>query len=323
MSQQLVFIGMVFFAVFLLMIGLSIPVFGESQQTRKRLRKRIKELAPNADAQAITVLLRKKYLKSLSPTERFMESLPGMEALSDMLEKAGYNMRAYQLVFSIQALTLVTMILCWLLTRSWVLVVIVGLFTLIVPFLKILHKKRQRIAIFEEQLPDAIDVMKRAVKAGHPFSEALHLVGDEMEGPVASEFKLTFADLNYGNDLRRAMLGLLHRVPSVTVMVLVSSILIQKDTGGNLAEILEQIARVIRSRFKFQRRVKTLSAEGRLSAWILVLVPFVLFIAISVTNPGYIPMLVKDPMGINLIIASFFMMVIGVFWIRKILRVDA
>ncbi len=322
MSQQTIFMAMVFVAVFMLFMGLAVPVFGENQKARSRLQKRIKEMAPDADANAITVLLRKKYLKSLSPLERWLESLPGMEYISDLLEKGGYKARAYQMVLGVQMLAILSMIVAWIITRSWILVVLVGIVTVAAPFLKLIHAKRQRIALFEEQLPDAIDIMKRAVKAGHPFSEALHLVGDEMEGPVGQEFKLTFADLNYGNDLRRAMLGLLHRVPSVTVMVLVSSILIQKDTGGNLAEILEQIARVIRSRFKFQRRVKTLSAEGRLSAWILVLVPFVLFIMISITNPGYLPMLVDDPLGINLIMIAFVMMMIGIIWIKRILRID-
>lgn len=279
-------------------------------------------MLPDNDPDAITVLLRLKYLKSLSPMERWLESLPAMEYISDLLEKAGYKVRAYQMVIGIQLLALLGMILAWFITRSWILVALVGIMTMAAPFLKLVHAKRQRIAQFEEQLPDAIDIMKRAVKAGHPFSEALHLVGDELEGPVGQEFKLTFADLNYGNDLRRAMLGLLHRVPSVTVMVLVSSILIQKDTGGNLAEILERIAHVIRSRFKFQRRVKTLSAEGRLSAWILVLVPFVLFIMISITNPGYLPLLVNDPAGIKLIVFAFIMMLIGIIWIKRILRID-
>ena len=322
MSQQMIFMVMVFSAVFLLFMRMSVPVFGENQQAKSRLRKRIKEMIPESDPNAITVLLRKKYLKSLSPVEHWLESLPGMEYLGDLLEKGGYKTRAYKAVITIQLITIVVMLLAWLVTRNLTLVAIIGATTIVLPFLKLYQAKQKRLAEFEEQLPEAIDIMKRAVKAGHPFSEALHLVGDELEGPVGQEFKLTFADLNYGNDLRRAMLGLLHRVPSVTVMVLVSSILIQKDTGGNLAEILEQIAKVIRSRFKFQRRVKTLSAEGRLSAWILVLVPFVMFIVISITNPGYLPMLVKDPMGIQLIIVAFFAMVIGIFWIRRILRID-
>ncbi|MBQ0757063.1 MAG: type II secretion system F family protein [Amphritea sp.] len=322
MSQQMIFIAMVFMAVFMLVMGLTIPVFGETSHNRNRLRKRIKEMIPEADAKAITVLLRKKYLKSLSPSERWLESLPGMESLSDTLEKAGYKTRAYQYVIGVFVVTLIAMILTWLLTRDLLWVIVVGTLTVLAPSLKILHAKRKRISRFEEELPDAIDVMKRAVKAGHPFSEALHLVGDEMEGPVAQEFKLTFADLNYGNDLRRALLGLLHRIPSVTVMVLVSSILIQKETGGNLTEILEQISRVIRSRFKFQRRVKTLSAEGRLSAWILAMVPFVLFIVISIMTPDYLPMLLDDPVGLKMILFAFVSMMIGIVWIRNILRID-
>ncbi|GGK59240.1 type II secretion system F family protein [Amphritea balenae] len=322
MSEQTIFIAMVFIAVFMLVMGLTVPVFGENSSNRSRIRKRIKEMLPEADAKAITVLLRKKYLKSLSPTERWLESLPGMETLADMLEKAGYKSRAYQLVFGILLITLTTMILAWLLTRIWLVVAVIGICTIAVPFIKIIHARRQRIAIFEENLPDAIDVMKRAVKAGHPFSDALRLVGEEMEGPVAQEFKLTFADLNYGNDLRRALLGLLHRVPSVTVMVLVSSILIQKETGGNLTEILEQISRVIRSRFRFNRRVKTLSAEGRLSAWILALVPFALFIIIGITTPDYIPMLLDDPLGLQMIVIAFFMMMTGIIWIRNLLRIE-
>ena len=322
MSQQTVFIAMVFIAVFLLVMGLTIPVFGESTQNRNRIRKRIKEMLPDADAKAITVLLRKKYLKSLTPSERWLESLPGMEYLSDSLEKAGYKVRAYQLVLTIQLITLTTMVLAWFVTRNWLIVIVVGIFTVAIPFFKIIHAKRKRIYRFEEELPDAIDVMKRAVKAGHPFSEALRLVGDEMEGPVAQEFRLTFADLNYGNDLRRALLGLLHRVPSVTVMVMVSSILIQKETGGNLTEILEQIASVIRSRFRFQRKVKTLSAEGRLSAWILALVPFALFIVVSLISPDYLPMMLDDPKGLNMIVIAFCMMIVGIFWIRSILRIE-
>lgn len=321
-GQFMIFGAMVFAAVFLLFMGLTIPVFGESQQARKRLQKRIKELAPDADADAITSLLRKKYLKSLSPLERWFESLPGMESLADLLEKADYKYRAYQVVFGVIALSVFSITLAWVATRNPIITAAAGFVCAIYPFFKITQAKRKRIAIFEEQLPDAIDIMKRALRAGHPFSESLHFVADEMDGPIAREFSITFSDLNYGNDLRRAMLGLLHRVPSIPVMALVSSILIQKDTGGNLAEILEQIGKVIRNRFKFQRRVKTLSAEGRMSAWILALVPFVLVLFISWTNPKYLPMLIEDPKGIKLITFAFIMMLIGVYWIRRILRIE-
>ena len=143
-----------------------------------------------------------------------------------------------------------------------------------------------------------------------------------MDDPVAAEFGTTFADINYGNDVRRAMMGLLHRVPSVTVMALVTSVLVQRETGGNLAEILDRIASVVRGRFKLQRRVKTLSAEGRMSAWILALVPFVLFAVVWVTTPEYLPVLLEEEAGKKMIIYAAVSGVIGMFWIRKIIRIE-
>ena len=175
---------------------------------------------------------------------------------------------------------------------------------------------------FEEQLPDAIDSMKRALKAGHPLGAAIKLIAEDMEDPIAREFELTFADINYGNDLRRAMLGLLQRVPSVTVMALVTSILVQKETGGNLAEILEQISSVVRGRFRFQRRVKTLAAEGKMSAWILALIPFGLFALITISSPDYLPVMLEHETGQKMIMGGAGLGIIGIFWIRKIIRVD-
>ena len=139
-------------------------------------------------------------------------------------------------------------------------------------------------------------------------------------GPA--EFEMTFNDISYGNDVRRALLGLLSRVPSVTVMALVTSIMVQKETGGNLAEVLEQISKVIRGRFRFQRKVKTLTAEGRMSAWVLALVPLVLFATIWITTPDYLPILIEDPRGHNLIIYGAISGVIGIAWIRRIIRIE-
>jgi tight adherence protein B len=178
------------------------------------------------------------------------------------------------------------------------------------------------MAKFEEQLPEAIDLMKRALKAGHPFTSTLNLVAADMDDPVAKEFEITFNDISYGSDVRRAMLGLLSRVPSITVMALVTSILVQKETGGNLAEVLEQIAKVIRSRFRFYRKVRTLTAEGRMSAWVLALVPLVLFVTLQITSPFYLPVLLDDPRGQKLIIYGVVSGVIGIAWIRRIIRIE-
>jgi tight adherence protein B len=118
------------------------------------------------------------------------------------------------------------------------------------------------------------------------------------------------------------MLGLLERMPSMTVMLLVTSILIHRDTGGNLTEVLERLSRLVRERFRFQRKVRTLSAEGRMSAWVLVSVPFVLAAGIMLTTPGYLPMLINEPLGRKLALAAFVGMLLGIFWIRRIVRIQ-
>lgn len=261
-----IFVIMIFVTVLLLFQGMVVPVFGESAQARKRLKKRLEKIEHATDEPSYQSLLRAKYLKKLSPIERFLESFPAMESLSLLIEQSGNTIMAYRLVGLSLILAIAGGYLSWLGLRVPIVSGIAVLFFGYLPYFKIRHDRTSRMAKFEEQLPEAIDLMKRALRAGHPFASTLKLVAEDMDEPVAGEFEMTFNDISYGSDVRRAMLGLLQRVPSVTVMALVTSILVQKETGGNLAEVLEQIAKVIRGRFRFHRKVKTLTAEGRMSA---------------------------------------------------------
>jgi tight adherence protein B len=319
----LIFIGLVFAAVFLLAQSMTIPVFGESRHAAKRLKQRLKQLDRFEDADAgISSLLRERSLKHLAPWERRLESLPLLQPLSEYLRQSGNMLPAYRLVLVAGALSLPAAFVAWHLTRSVELALAVSVLGAAVPFIKVSGDRKRRFAKLEAQLPEAIDIMQRALKAGHPFNGTLKLVAEDMEQPIAREFELTFADINYGNDVRRAMLGLLARVPSVTVMALVTSVLVQKETGGNLAEILRQLSEVVRSRFQFQRRVRTLSAEGRMSAWVLAMVPLVLFAALTVSSPDYLPVLFSDPFGQKLAAFSVIWGAIGVFFISRIIRID-
>lgn len=321
-SGAQIFIIMVFVTVVLLMQGLVVPVFGESAKARKKLKKRIKDIENASEEHDFSSLLRAKYLRRLSPIERRLESLPMMESLAKRIEQAGHKILAYRLVLIALVAGAATLVTSWLYFRMPVAAVALGLLAAYLPFMKISMDRGKRMAMFEEQLPDAIDTMKRALRAGHPLSAALKFVAEEMDDPVAGEFELTFGDINYGNDVRRAMLGLLGRVPSVTVMALVTSILVQKETGGNLAEILQNISGVIRGRFKLQRKVKTYSAEGRMSAWVLAMVPLILFVALWFMSPEYLSKLVEDERGHKLIAYGFVSGIVGIFWIRKILRIE-
>ncbi len=321
-SEVSIFLLMVFISIFALTFGTSVPVFGDARKTRKLLRKRLAEIEATSGREQISSLLRAQYLTDLSPLERGLESLPGMEKLAELIEQSGRTWPAYRVVGAGILLGAVGALVAWSFTHTLALALLLGMVAFSLPFLKIISERNQRMAKFEEQLPEALDVIKRALRAGHPFNQSIKLVSEEMDDPIAKEFGITFADINYGNDVKAAMLGLLERIPSVTVMAVVTSVLVQKETGGNLAEILEKISEVIRGRFRLQRKVKTLSAEGRLSAWILVSVPFVLFIMITITTPDYLPILLEEPQGRKLIAWGFGIMLLGILWIRRIIRID-
>ena len=318
----MIFMVMVFVTVALLSQGLIVPVFGESRKMRKKLQSRLDEIESESGEQSFSSLLRQKYLRNLSPIERRLEDFPSMLYLARVIAQGGHKFLAYRVTLLSAVLGLVAMLIAWMTTRSIVFAIIGLGIGCALPFFKIFKDRTNRIQAFEEQLPDAIDMVKRALRAGHPFSGAVKLVADEMDDPVAEEFGTTFADINYGNDTRRALLGLLQRVPSVTVMALVTSVLVQRETGGNLAEILGRIAAVVRSRFKLQRKVKTLSAEGRMSAWILALVPLFLFGVIWVTSPEYLPMLLEEEAGKKMIIYGVVSGLIGIYWVKRIIRIE-
>jgi tight adherence protein B len=321
-TGMLIFVGLIFAAVFLLAQGLIVPAFGDSARTRRLLRERLRQVHSDPAHGAPASLLREKYLKQLSPTERWLESFPMMERLAAAIEQAGHSILAHRLVMLSVLLGVASGVIAWSFTRLAVVAAGALIAGFAVPFLKIMHDRKARFEKLDEQLPDAVDVMKRALRAGHPFNSALRLVAEDMSNPIAQEFQTTFADMNYGNDVRRALLGLLMRVPSVSMMAVVTSVLVQKETGGNLAEIFDQISRVIRGRFRFGRKVRTLSAEGRLSAWILTLLPIVLFGIIWVTTPTYLPVLLHNPTGQKLLAFGGVMGVLGIAWMRKIIRIE-
>jgi len=321
-STPTFFLVMVFISVFLLVYSFVVPVFGAERQAAKRLKKRLRELALHERRHSAAAMLREKYLRELSPLERWLEALPGMERLALFIEQSGRQMPAYRLVVVAAALAAGAGWLAFALLHQPVLAVLASAGASVTPFFRISFQRTKRMARFEEQLPEALDVMVRALKAGHPFSGTLQLVAEEMDDPIAREFGITFADINYGLDVKQAFMNMLERIPNITLMTLVTAVVVQRETGGNLAETLSKISSVIRGRFRFNRRVKTLSAEGRMSAWILAMIPFSLFVMIMVTTPSYLPIMLQEPTGLKIIAVSFFLQVIGILWIRRIIRIE-
>jgi tight adherence protein B len=321
-AELIVFLCLLGGAVFLLSQGLFVPAFGADARMQRLLKRKLHEIGAFEEHNEVALLLRQKYLRDLPPLARRLESLPLMERLGRYIEQSGRPVMAHRLVALSIGLAAVALAAAWIVTGHWMVGVLAGLVAGAIPLAVVYHERQVRLDKFEEQLPDAVDIMKRALRAGHPFNACVKLVADDMTPPISREFELTFADINYGNDLRHALLGLLLRVPSSNLLAVVTAVLIQKETGGNLAEIFDRISQVIRSRFRFGRRVRTLSAEGRLSGWILTLVPILLFAVIWVTTPEYLPPLLKDPTGRKIVLGALALMGVGVVWMRKIIRIE-
>jgi tight adherence protein B len=189
------------------------------------------------------------------------------------------------------------------------------------PFLYVYLKKKRRMEKFQRQLPDALDLIARALKAGHAFTGGLKMVGDELGEPVGTEFEKTLHEINFGSGIPEALKGLTQRVDCPDLRFFIISVIIQRETGGNLAEILAKIAYLIRERFKLQNRVQVLSAEGKLSAIILIAIPFVIALALSVLNPVYIKTLFTDPIGKALVAFALLMMVIGIVVMKRMIEI--
>jgi tight adherence protein B len=245
-----------------------------------------------------------------------------MDRLAALTSQAGLEQPAHRILLQSLLFALTTGLAAGWYTGEPHIALLLAAGAAYLPFLLLMHRRNKRLQLFEEQLPDALSVVTRSLKAGMPFSEALNMVCKEMKAPVNKEFGQVFNELNYGGDLRSALLGLLVRIPTVAVMAVVTAVLIQRETGGNLAEVLERIANLLRNRFRFQRSVRTLSAEGRGTAWVVSIMPFILAAISELMKPGWITGLAKDPFGQQLIIAAFILMVIGIFWLKRLVNID-
>jgi tight adherence protein B len=209
-----------------------------------------------------------------------------------------------------------------LFTRSLALAIAAGIPLSMVPLGIVVILRRRRFNEFEEGLPKVLDMMVSALRAGHSFNAALGLAAREGPEPISSEFRICFDEQNFGLDLRHAMENLMTRVPLTDLRIAATAVLIQKETGGNLAEVLDNTSEVIRERARLKRQMRVHTAHGRMTGWVIGCLPFALFIVLYILNPQMESMLWKHEMGIKLLYGGGAMMVIGVLVIRKIVRAD-
>ena len=190
------------------------------------------------------------------------------------------------------------------------------------PFLFVRRAARKRVAMFEEQFPEAIDLMARALRAGHALTTALQMVGDELPDPSGAEFRLLFEQQNFGMSLTDALKAFAGRVPLLDARFFVTAVLTQREAGGNLSEVLDNLAAVIRDRFKVKRQIRVISAHGRITGWALGLLPPTVAVILTLIAPQHMKLLVDDPIGVDMLTAAVVLQIIGVLIIKRIVDVE-
>ena len=310
------------FALFLVLGAYLLATHGTDKK-RARLQKRLSEaLLHSAHTEDVDVVLARNELMSEIPwVNRTMISLQAALHLKRMLDQADLHITPSRLLmFSVMA-GLLGGLAASVLTVFIPIMILAGLVCASIPLLHVWWKRKKRFDAFLEQLPDALDLISRALSAGHAFSEALHMVSLEMPDPIAAEFRKAYEEQNLGLSVKLALENLTARMPILDLKMCVTAILIQRETGGNLAEILEKVAYTIRERFRIMGDLKTLTTSSRMSAWLLCALPIFVAVAVTVMNPEYMSVLWKDPRGHYLIAAAMFMQITGMLIVRKILKI--
>lgn len=313
---------LVFVAVMLLLESLYLTWRSHRGPEAKKLNSRLRALTATHDRSPQTKLLKQRLLSELPIVERYLRSLPNARGLDRLILQSGLNWTIPKLLAGCAAAGLLAWMTMMVGARQSILVAAVaGLVGCAMPFVYLHYQRSQRMAKMERQLPEALDLITRALQAGHAFSSALKMAGEEIQDPVAGEFRTVHDEVNFGVSLEQALTHLSERVPLTDLRYFVVAVLIQRDSGGNLTEILANLSKLIRERLKLMAKVRVLSAEGRMSGWILGLLPFFLGGVMHLANPGFMRPLWTDPIGIGMLKVLFTLMLVGAVILRRIIRI--
>jgi tight adherence protein B len=316
------FIVFLFAAVILGIEGVYLWWVSTHGASAQRIARRLQLMSGNQarHAERISILKLRRFGRH-DLTDRLLQRWRFAHRLDRLLLQSGiaWPVERFLLCSGAVALIAVYLVMQWPLPLP----VRVGIVLLCayLPLLLVRRTRTRRLARIEEQLPDAADFIARALRAGHSFSNVLQIVGNELPEPLSGEFRIAREEINYGVPLGEALHNMAARIPLTDLRYLVIAILIQRETGGNLAEILGNIGHIIRGRLRLAAQVRVLSAEGRMSAWILGLLPFAVGAMLVLVNPGYVMVLWTDPIGVKLLWTALVMIIIGVIWLRKVIRI--
>ena len=315
-------VALVFLMSSAAIVGLYILATGKAKATlRQQVEGRLQDMSGGVEAESST-LVKRTVAGPVPVVDRLATGTATGSALGRWLEQSGVAISLSgllvasllgALLFGLVGSTLVGHALA---TGACALV------GLVVPLAVLRQRRVTRLGKVEEHFPEALDLLSRAVRAGHAFSAGLKMIGDELDDPVGPEFSKTFDEQNYGLPLRDALEHMAGRVPSLDVRFFVTAVLIQHETGGNLAEILDNLARVMRERFKLRRQVRVHTAHGRMTGYVMLALPAFLTVALSFINPDHVDLLFRDRMGQMMLGGAIALQMVGYLWIRQVVKIE-
>ncbi|MBC8462680.1 MAG: type II secretion system F family protein [Deltaproteobacteria bacterium] len=321
--MSLFVIGTVIFIITVFVIELLIYTIRTLRNpNRKKIQKRLSALSSYRLRDESIDIVRKRVLSDVPSLNKILPSMPGIQWLNRLVlqSKVSYPPGFFIL------LSIVLLLTCFLLSnfiiKDFVLSILIAALAGWTPFFYLKRKRKRRMEKFERQLPDGLDLIARSLKAGHAFISGMRMVADEFDDPLGTEFEETLEEINLGASVPDALKDLPNRVSCDEIRYFVVAVILQRESGGNLAEVVESLANVIRERFKFHGKIRTLSAEGKLSAGVLIAIPFFVAIVFFFLRPEYLKPLYTEFVGRIILGVAGFMMLMGIMVIRKMIRIE-
>jgi tight adherence protein B len=314
---------LVFLACLFMVYALYLFTSRTSEAKRTLLKERLADaIRSSVHSQDLEVqLVRRELLSEIPWVNRVLLGIQLTSQFKKMIDQAASEVTVMRLIlFSLTAGVLAALAVS-MISTSYLLMFFFGILATSLPFIHILMKRRKRLNKFLQLLPDALDLTSRGLSAGHAFTEALQMVSTEMPEPIASEFRKTYEEQNLGLSLKLALENLVERVPLLDLRMCVTAVMIQRETGGNLSELLEKVAHTIRERFRIMEDLKTMTLSSRWSAWLLCGLPIFLAVYVTLMNPGYMDVMWRDPRGHWLLAIAAIMQILGILMVQKIMRI--
>ena len=315
------------FLTFVVVVALCLLVWmfvstDKNQEVVRRRMDSVRKAERRGNLSLGTSLVRDELLSSVPAIHQLMIRWTWTTKLNDYMVQGGMTTKPARIILMMGILLFGGYYVAQTFFHNFWGSALIALLLAFAPLAYIMWARKRRLAKFEEHFPEALDLLGRAVRAGHAFTTGMEMIAKESEEPIGSEFRTTFEEQNFGLPLRDTLLNLTERVPLIDVRFFVTSLMIQKETGGNLAEILDGLSRVIRDRFRIHRDVETKTAQGKLTAAILIAIPPIMLLALTAVNPQYMKTLTEDPAGPKILGIAAALQIVGSAILWKIIHIE-